>query len=235
MKKLLVFAFVFCLSLSADVFQNEQVYAAANVVKSFGCDNNNTVSEKYLENVKAVAIIPDVTRTSAIASTQKGKGVFSMRDLNGNWTPPIMITYSSFGAGPQVGIESADMILLFQTSKSFRDIFKGQDLLGLNAGGTIGEGSMAGRTTDLPEVSAYIVKTGKTSGVYFGASLDFGRIVIDDQATNDYYERIYDYQDILNGSPRDSKYTKMLKHALNVYLANDREKFRCDIDKFIVK
>ena len=67
MKKLLVFAFAFCLSLSADVFQNEQVYAAANVVKSFGCDNNNTVSEKYLENVKAVAIIPDVTRTSAIA------------------------------------------------------------------------------------------------------------------------------------------------------------------------
>ena len=32
MKKLLVFAFAFCLSLSADVFQNEQVYAAANVV-----------------------------------------------------------------------------------------------------------------------------------------------------------------------------------------------------------
>ncbi|NLK67352.1 MAG: lipid-binding SYLF domain-containing protein [Campylobacteraceae bacterium] len=235
MRKLLIFLFAFCISANADVTQNQQVYAAANVLKSFGCDANKSISVDELRHAKAIAVLTDVTKTSFIASVQKGNGVFSMRDFDGNWTPPLMVKYRSFGAGPQAGIESKDMILIFHTSKSFRDIFEGADLLGLNAGATVGEGGAAGVTTDLPEMSAWIVNPGESTGVYFGVSLDFGRLMIDDQATNDYYERIYDYEDILNGSPKDSQYTKLLKKALNTYILNDGSDYQCNIDKFVIE
>ncbi|CZE48925.1 lipid-binding SYLF domain-containing protein [Campylobacter geochelonis] len=229
MKKLLATLCVsaFCIYANADVIQNQEVYAAANVVKSFGCDANQTLSEKYIKNAKAVAILTDVTRSSFLVSTQQGKGVFSMKDEHGNWSSPILIKYKGFGAGLQAGYESSDMILLFQTSKSFKELFDGEDTLELNAGVSLVEGARAGVATDLPEVSAWIVKPGKVSGVYLGVSVDFGRLTIDDQATNDYYERIYDYEDILNDSPKDSKYTRALKQTLATYLGSDRDYGTC--------
>lgn len=235
MKKLLVFLFAFCIGANADVLQNEQVYAAANVLKSFGCTPNKSITKDQLKHVKAIAVLTDVTKAGLVASVQSGNGVFSMRDLNGNWTSPIMIKYRSFGAGVQVGVESTDMILLFQTSKSFRDIFEGENTIGLNAGASFIEGGSTGVTTDLPELSAWIVNPGESTGVYVGASVDFGRLTIDDQATNDYYERIYDYADILNGSPKDTIYTKMLKKALNTYILNDGSDYQCNIDKFVIE
>lgn len=234
MKKILLGLVLLCLGANADVTQNEKVYAAANVVKSFGCDTNRTFEEKYLKHAKAVAILTDVTRIGLVASVQKGDGVFVTRDFNGNWTPPLLINYRGFGAGIQAGIESRDVIVLFQTSKSYRDIFEGMNTFEANAGvAAFDSGYGEGAMTDLPEVSAWMVNHGEITGLYFGATLDFGRFKVDDQATNDYYGRIYDYGDILNGSPRDSKYTRMLKNTLDTYLGGKRANFQCNVDKFI--
>ncbi|QKF64834.1 lipid-binding SYLF domain-containing protein [Campylobacter corcagiensis] len=234
MKKILLGLVLLCLGANADVTQNERVYAAANVVKSFGCDTNRTFQDKYLKHAKAVAILTDVTRTGVIASVQSGDGVFITRDFNGNWTSPLMIKYRGFGVGFQAGVESRDVIVLFQTSKSYRDIFEGMDTLEANAGASAFDGGYAtGAMTDLPEVSAWMINHGEVTGLYVGATIDFGRLTIDNQATNDYYERIYDYEDILNGSPRDSKYTKMLKNSLSTYISGDRKDGQCNVDKFI--
>lgn len=234
MKKILLGLVLLCLGANADVTQNEKIYAAANVVKSFGCDTNRTFQDKYLKHAKAVAILTDVTRTGVVASVQRGDGVFITRDFNGNWTSPLMIRYRGFGVGVQAGIESADIIVLFQTSKSYRDIFEGMDTLEVNAGASIFDGGYSGGAiTDIPEVSAWMIGYGEVSGLYVGASLDFGRITIDDQATNDYYGRIYDYEDIINGSPRDSKYTRMLKNTLDTYISGNRANAQCNVDKFI--
>lgn len=230
MKKLLIIL-AFCLCANADVFQNQQVYAAANVVNSFGCEANKTLSEKYIKNAKAVVILTDVTKTGFIASIQSGNGVFSMKTENGDWTPPIMVRYRGIGAGLQAGHQSTDIVMLFQTSKSFRDLFVGQDTLEIGAGASFFEGKSAGVVTDIPEVSAWMVKPGEVTGIYLGASIDFGRITIDNQATNDYYDRMYDYEDILNGSPRDSKYTKILKYSLSKNLGKERTYGTCNAAK----
>ncbi|MBF6669164.1 hypothetical protein CSPB12327_03265 [Campylobacter sp. RM12327] len=44
---------------------------------------------------------------------------------------------------------------------------------------------------------------------------------INDQDTNDYYERMYDYEDILNNSPKDSVQTKALKKILEKYFGTE--------------
>ncbi|NLY03859.1 MAG: lipid-binding SYLF domain-containing protein [Campylobacter sp.] len=234
MKKLLVIIFTLLVSANADVVQNQQIYAASNVVKSFGCDGNRSLIEA-VKHAKAVAILTDVKKIGFIASVQSGEGVFSMRDMNGEWTSPIMIRYKGFGVGAQAGIESRDIIVLFQTSKSFQDIFEGSDTLELNAGASVGEGYGSGIATDLPDMSAWTVSPGEVTGIYAGVSLDFGRFTIDNQATYDYYGRIYDYEDILNGSPKDSRYTKIFKNTLKTYLGGDVENFQCNIDKFIIE
>ena len=65
-----------------------------------------------------------------------------------------------------------------------------------------------------------MVTPGEQTGVYLGISIDHGRITINDQLTNDFYERIYDYEDILNDSPRANKYAKRWKETMRKYFTN---------------
>lgn len=226
MKKLLFSALlllgVFANSASADVSANQEVYAATNVISSFAHDNNFSVPADQIVNAKAVAILTDVKRSAAIVSTQYGDGVFSVKGENGEWSAPIFINYRGFGIGVQAGYESSDVVMLFQTTKSYQDIFNGTDTLEINVGGSVVEGRKTGAATDLPDISAWMITPGEVTGIYLGVSLDIGRITINDQLTNDFYERIYDYEDILNGSPRDNKYSKIFKNTLKKYLNDNR-------------
>lgn len=210
-----------CLSgANADVVTNQEVYAAANIVKAFACDNNQSIDFNHVAHAKAVAVLNDVVRVGGGLTVQGGSGIFSMKDEHGNWSSPIFIKYRGFGLGVQVGYESSDVVMLFQTSKAFKDLFEGETTFAAGAGATMGNGYRAEAATDLPELSAFMVNPGNTTGVYLGIALDVGKLSIDDQATNDYYGRIYDYEDILNNSPKDSKYTKILKNTLAKYLGD---------------
>ncbi|MCI6988499.1 MAG: lipid-binding SYLF domain-containing protein [Campylobacter sp.] len=209
---------------NADITQNQRLYDSMNTVKAFAFDNNRSVSADLIKRAKAVAIITNVTKVGAIASFSSARGTLSIKDEYGNWSNPFVIKYRSFGAGPQVGIASSDIIIFFNTSESFSGIFEGKDFVGVNAVGSIGNqgGGTAGAVTDLPELTAWAITPGSVTGLYIGASLDFGRIVIDDQATNDLYGRIYAYEDIVNGSPRDTKHLKAFKNTLTKFLGDEQ-------------
>ena len=221
MKKLLLSTIlVLCGYLHADVSANQEVIAATNVLRSFGYRNDFGASVESVKNAKAVAILTDVKRLAAGASIQYGDGIFSVKGEDGEWSAPIFIKYRGFGAGAQVGYETTDVVMLFQTTKSYQDIFNGMETIEANAGATFVNGYKSGAATDFPDISAWMKTPGQQTGVFVGASIDRGKITIDDQLTNDYYGRIYDYEDILNDSPKASKYTKRLKDALNRYVTN---------------
>ncbi|MDA3048867.1 MULTISPECIES: lipid-binding SYLF domain-containing protein [unclassified Campylobacter] len=220
MKKfLLIASFVVSSFLHADVVANQEVIAATNVMRSFGASSGFHVDQKYLQGAKAVAILTDVKRLAAGASIQYGDGIFSVKNADGTWSAPIFIKYKGFGVGIQAGYETSDVVLLFHTTKSYQDVFTGADTLEVSAGAAFGgHGAKAGRATDLPDISAWIATPGEQTGLYAGVTIDSGRITIDDQLTNDYYERIYAYEDILNDSPRNTEHTKNLKNVLYKYL-----------------
>ena len=222
MKKFLLLASVaLCGLLHADVVANQEVIAATNVVRSFVAANNFGTDERYLTSAKAVAILTDVKRLAAGASLQYGDGIFSVKGENGEWSSPIFIKYKGYGVGLQAGYETSDIVMIFHTTKSYQDIFTGTDTLEINVGAAAGGvGRRTGRATDLPDISAWMVSPGEQTGVYLGVSIDNGRITIDDQLTNDFYERIYDYEDILNDSPRANKYAKRWKEVMRKYFTN---------------
>ena len=225
MKKLIVALSLMACGVfaNADVIANQQLYDAMNVVKAFAFDNNRSIPAADIKRAKAVAILTNVHRKSAIASFESGNGVFSMKDEYGNWSNPIMIKFKSVGLGLQLGVSASDVVLLFNTSESFRYIFEDkEDTFGVHAGASFGHGARAGETGNFPELTAWNVTPGHVTGIFLGASVDLGRLSIDDQLTNDLYERIYSYEDILNGSPRDTKYLTAFKGTLAKFLGSSQ-------------
>ncbi|WP_169778778.1 lipid-binding SYLF domain-containing protein [Campylobacter curvus] len=218
MKKIFAFLCTICLFCgvsNADIIQNQKVKNTINILNAFGLRNLHG-NEKF-KDIKAIAIVPDVTKTAFVVSGAKGEGIFVAKNDDGEWSSPIFINYTAAGIGAQAGISSADTIILFKNSQAYARLFNGKDTISINAEATAGIGEGSGVTTDLPEISAFIVDRTKTSGAFIGVGIDLGRITTNRQQTNDYYERMYDYEDLYNNSPKMSKYTLKLHEIINKY------------------
>jgi len=109
------------------------------------------------------------------------------------------------------------MIILFKNSEAYASLFNAKDTISLKAEATGGVGNEVAIASDLPEISAFVEEHGKTSGAFVGVSLDVARLKINAQDTNDYYERMYDFEDIYNNSPKASKYTIKFKEIISKY------------------
>ncbi|WP_149714086.1 lipid-binding SYLF domain-containing protein [Campylobacter concisus] len=218
MKRLLIIflaGLFFTPYLNADVIQNQKLKNAINILNAFG--TRNLKPNTKFEGIKAIAIIPDVTKAGTIVTGSTGKGVFIAKNDDGEWSSPFFVNYTSGSIGLQLGYSSADMIILFKNSEAYANLFNAKDTISLKAEATGGVGNEVAITSDLPEISAFAEERGKTSGAFVGVSLDVARLKINIQDTNDYYERMYDFENIYNNSPKASKYTLKFKEIISKY------------------
>lgn len=206
--------FLAATGLFAEITQNQMVDTSIGIIKALKADKTANLDFKYLKNAKAIAVIPNTTKSAFLLSAHVGKGIFSMKTRDGSWSPPVFINFKGFGAGLQAGYSSTDLILFFMTNKSFDGIFDGKCTIDTTADVSLGKGYKSAVLTDVPELSSHVIAFGKSSGLFMGASLENSTINIDDRNTNDYYERLYKYEDILNGSPKESVHTADLKAYL---------------------
>ncbi|AQW81726.1 hypothetical membrane protein (DUF500 domain) [Campylobacter pinnipediorum subsp. pinnipediorum] len=202
--------------LNADVIQNQNIKTAINILNDFANSKQNSLKKG---DIKAIAIVPSVSKIGLLASVSKSEGIFIAKNDNGEWSNPFFINYTSGGFGPQIGITSSDLIIFFKSSRSYDKLFTdNEDTISLNFEvAAMDKGIRDGISTDFPELSAYMLIKGNSSGWFIGSSLDVARMSINRQNLNDYYERMYTYEDILNNSPKESKYTLKLKEIASKF------------------
>lgn len=212
--KILIATSLFFSVTNADVTQNQMVKNAINILNGFLQGEH----KDKLKDAKGVIIMPDLVKSGVGLALSNGKGVFVAKNDDGGWSSPFFIDYHGVSAGIQAGYSSSDVIILLKNSRAYKKIFEGDDTISLKAtAAIINKGQTAAATTNLPEISAYILERGKSSGAFVGASLDISRVGINRQDTNDYYERMYDYEDIYSNSIKESKYTKKLLETLSSF------------------
>ena len=189
----------------ADFTQNQKVRTSLDILNDLG--------SKKLLNLKDTSEIKGI-----IATTHTGDGIFVGRNDDNEWSSPIFINFKGGGIGLQAGYKSTDLVVLIKSRRSYAGLINGKGQIDLSADAVImGAGEKAGVMTDLPEISAWATLRGKSRGIFAGVSVNTSLIVVDKQATYDYYDRMYDMEDIYNNSPKDSRYTKTLKEVLNKF------------------
>jgi lipid-binding SYLF domain-containing protein len=119
------------------------------------------------DTMKAVFIVPKLWRGAVVVGASGGRGVLLARDpLKGGWSPPAFYTMSSTSFGPQIGVDSSELILIVQTFSALeRFSGKGTARLGVDGGFTVGAFGEGG-TTGLDLISFAWSK-----GVFVGFSL----------------------------------------------------------------
>ncbi len=147
----------------------------------------NAIPQALLAKARAVAIIPNVVKGGFVVGIRHGRGVVLIRDDAGNWQAPLFVSLTSGSIGWQAGIQSTDLVMVFQTRKSVNSLMNGRMTVGVDAAAAAGPvGRQATAATDTT-LSAEILSYSRSRGLFAGFALDGASIQIDNLAGASFY------------------------------------------------
>ncbi len=142
-----------------------------------------------LERAHAVAVVPDVIKVGLGIGGRRGKGVLVIRKDNGEWSNPIFVNLTGGSFGFQVGVQSADVVLVFTSRHSIEGIVGGKVTLGADAAVAAGPvGRQSSAATDVG-LNAQVYSYSRASGLFAGVALDGSAITIDHRSNELFYQR----------------------------------------------
>ncbi len=150
---------------------------SARVLESFTADEEHAIPAELLARARGVAVIPNLIRGGLIVGGRRGHGVIVVRSPDGTWSNPAPIALTGGSIGWQIGVESADLVLVFANDRSVRHIARGKFTLGGDASavaGPVGRHSTAA-LTGKAEIYAYF----RSEGLYAGAAFEGARLNVD--------------------------------------------------------
>src|SRR5258706_11604469 len=113
--------------------QEARLILASQVISEFQGSADQNMPGWLMERAYAVAIVPDVIKVGLGIGARRGSGVLVVRKDDGQWTNPIFINLTGGSFGPQVGVQSTDVLLVFTSRAGVDGIVGGKVTLGGDA------------------------------------------------------------------------------------------------------
>ncbi len=169
----------------------EKVNDAIEVIEEMMEIPEEGIPEALLSEAYGIAIIPKVIKAAWVVGGRYGKGVLLVRGEDERWGNPSFIRIAGGSIGWQIGVQSADIILVFKRKKSIESITEGKITLGADAAVAAGPvGRRAEVSTDI-ELQAEIFSYSRSRGLFAGMSIEGAAIQIDEDANADFYDQEY--------------------------------------------
>jgi lipid-binding SYLF domain-containing protein len=176
-------------SATAGERQDARLLTSTKVLSELMSMPEQNIPTWLMERAYAVAVIPTVIKVGLGIGGRRGKGVLVVRKDNGTWSNPIFVNLTGGSFGFQVGVQSADVVLVFTSKQSIEGIVGGKVTLGADASvaaGPIGRQSSA--ATDIG-LTAQVYSYSRASGLFAGVALDGSAITIDSSSNESFYKK----------------------------------------------
>lgn len=169
--------------------EDAQADNASRVLSEIQAIPESAIPDKLLDEAEAIVIVPDTIKAGLVLGGRRGRGVLSVRTPDGGWSAPSFVTLTGGSIGLQVGVQSADIILVFRTRRGLDSIVNGKFTLGADAGVAAGPlGRNAATATD-GQLKAEIWSWSRARGLFAGVALDGAVLRIDHDANEAAYGR----------------------------------------------
>jgi lipid-binding SYLF domain-containing protein len=165
----------------------ERVENSINVFKELVDLPEEGIPLALLSRAEAIAVIPGFWNAAWVIGGRHGKGVIMVRKGSKNWSYPSFISMTGGSVGFQIGVQKADIILVFKDKKSVRTISDGKFTLGAGASVVAGPiGRKAEADTDI-KFEAEIYSYSKSKGLFAGISVEGASLSMDTDANAKFY------------------------------------------------
>ncbi len=167
--------------------EDAQADNAVRVLNEIQAIPESGIPDKLLDEAKAIVIVPDTIKAGLVLGGRRGHGVMSVRTADGGWSNPSFVKLTGGSVGLQVGVQSADVVLVFRSERGLDSIVNGKFTLGADAGVAAGPmGRNAAAATD-GQMKAEIWSWSRARGLFAGVALDGAVLSIDDAANESVY------------------------------------------------
>ncbi len=196
--------------------QENLVTLADEVLRDIFTIPERSIPPSLLSRAQAIAIIPEVMKVGFVVGGRYGKGVLVMKNRNTHaWSDPVFLQLKGGSLGFQIGVQSSDIILVFNNRRGLNSLVNGQFTLGADAAVAAGPvGRNAAAATDV-KLQAEILSYSRSRGLFAGVSLDGSSLAIDHAANALFYGRDeVTPRQIFSGEVRSPKAAQVLKNTL---------------------
>jgi lipid-binding SYLF domain-containing protein len=202
MKKLLLTLFVVVAGAStapalASAREEARLIEASGVLEELGAQRDTSIPDRLMQRAYGIAVIPNVVKVGAVVGGRRGSGAMVVRDANGRFTDPIMISITGGSVGWQIGVQSTDLVLVFTTRRGIEGIADGKLTLGGDASvaaGPVGRSASAGTDQDF---KAEVYSYSRNKGLFAGLSIDGSVLSIDSRSNTRLYGQSASASDII--------------------------------------
>jgi lipid-binding SYLF domain-containing protein len=181
-------------------------------------DVGRKVPPEIADRAVCAVVLPAVVRGGLILGARHGHG-FAVCQTDHGVSAPAPVSLSGGSAGPQIGLESSDILMVIMTDEGRQALMRGQFALGADisaAAGPVGTGS--GASSD-PTFHAPVLTYTRSSGLFAGAELSGVVLKPDQDATVALYGSDQDFRRLLAGEvkapPRAHEFVATLETAIS--------------------
>jgi len=202
MKTLLLILGAAALTSTAPAFasarEEARLIEASGVLEELFAQRDTAIPERLMARAYGIAVIPNVVKVAAVVGGRRGSGALVVRDANGKFTDPIMVSLTGGNVGWQIGVQSSDIVLVFTTAKGIEGITDGKLTLGADASVAAGPvGRQASAATD-QNFTAEVYSYSRSRGLFAGVALDGSILAIDTKSNKGLYGQSAPAKDIIS-------------------------------------
>lgn len=204
---------------------SDRVQMAADDLNSLINTPDSAVPQTILAKAKCVAVVPDMVKGGFVIGGQHGRGLATCRTSNG-WSAPAPITISGGSWGAQIGVQSADVVLLFMNDGAVQSLLNDKLKVGGEASiaaGPVGRDAQA--ATDV-KLNSQILSYSRTKGLFAGLDLSGAAVRQDMDTTVALYGKSIPFRSILSGQVPPPSSTMVFLNAVS----KDFQEARTDHD-----
>ena len=200
---------------AASAREEARLIEASGVLEELGSQRDTLIPERLMARAYGIAVIPNVVKIAALVGGRRGSGAMVVRDANGRFSGPIMVSITGGNVGWQIGVQSTDIVLVFTTRKSIEGITDGKLTLGADASVAAGPvGRAASAATD-QNFAAEVYSYSRNRGLFAGVSIDGSVIAIDTKSNTKLYGKRAPATDIIAGHvTTDAESAKRFERAI---------------------
>ena len=210
---LAVTLFFICLQVKSQQKEIEKIKAANKVLIEFS-NMKEKIPQKLFNVTEGIIIVPKLLNAGFVIAGKRGKGIAMVKNADGTWSDPVFVTITGGSIGLQVGVQSIDLVLIFNNRETLQKIGNGSFTLGGDASVTAGPvGRNSSASTDY-KMDAEIYSYSKSKGLFAGISISGSALDIDKKSNNNFYKESMDAQTIFANNKNTSAEGVAIKQTL---------------------
>ena len=194
--------------------ETEKIHSAVNVLKEFG-KMEESIPHDLIAQYQGIVIIPNLINAGLGIGGKRGRGVAIVKLDDGTWSDPVFITFTGGSIGPQIGVQSIDLVLVFKHKGVLAKVKDGDFTIGGDVSAMLQcpFGRTSSANTDY-KLQAEVYSYSRSRGLFAGISINGSNLGIDKSANANFYGSDISSQDIFGMSKSNAESLNLLKATL---------------------